>query len=360
MIRLIINTVRLLMKKKSYLIFGILVPAFVIVFFSFEFGNEYKYKVGVIDKENSYISEELVKSIDELEDVKSVDIKEEEYKILLISQQIEMVIIIEENFENIIIKSIKNNDLQAIVKNTLQLKYEDLKLILSLSDNNLDKFKQINGDYNDESTKLSLNDVDENAPQIENSLGIIIFMTFIICSNICNFIIDDEENKTKIRILSSGISKWKYYFSLLFVFYIMSSLTSIIYYILCKILHIDFGMTNTNNFLVVLLFSNLIAISFNLCIISFTKSRYTSSILNILIVVPCCMLSGVFWDFNIMPSNLQKIGENIPTRWIYNSIEILQKTNNLENIYNYLLSMMILSIILFTISFIKLKINREI
>ena len=48
---------------------GIILPAFVIIFFTFEFGNEYKFKVGIIDKDNSYASEEIVKVIDELEDV---------------------------------------------------------------------------------------------------------------------------------------------------------------------------------------------------------------------------------------------------------------------------------------------------
>ena len=51
---------------------GIILPAFVIIFFTFEFGNEYKFQVGIIDKDDSYASEELVKVIDELEDVEVI------------------------------------------------------------------------------------------------------------------------------------------------------------------------------------------------------------------------------------------------------------------------------------------------
>ena len=43
LIKLILNTVKLLMKKKSYILIGIIMPAFIVVFFSFEFGTEYKY-----------------------------------------------------------------------------------------------------------------------------------------------------------------------------------------------------------------------------------------------------------------------------------------------------------------------------
>ena len=171
--------------------------------------------------------------------------------------------------------------------------------------------------------------------------------------------LEDEENKTKIMILSSGISKWKYYVSMILIFYIMTSCTSFIYYLVGKILYIDFGMENTLNFLFVLLVFNLIAISLNLCIVSFVRSKYTSRIINILIVVPCCMLSGVFWDFDVMEESLQKIGNYIPTRWVYVCIENLQNGNDLNGIKIYLGLMILFSIILFAISFTILKFKNE-
>ena len=298
------------MKKKSYILMGVILPAFVIIFFTFEFGSEYKFKVGIIDKDNSYASEEVIRVIDELEDVETVNINEKDYKMLLVSQQIQMAIIINNDFQekllnnddnNIIIKSINESDVNAVIKNMIELKCEDLSMISNISNKDINNFKK----YKDEGTKLSLNDIDESRPQIEKSLGLIMFIVFIICGNIANFLIEDEENKTKIRILSSGISKWKYYFSLVFVFYIMSFLTIFVYYLMCKIFSINFGMENSVNFLIVMIFLNLLALSFNLCIVSFTRSRYTSTIVNILIIVPCCMLSGVFWDFHVMTDSLQ-------------------------------------------------------
>ena len=357
------------MKKKSYILMGVILPALVIIFFTFEFGSEYKFKVGIIDKDNSYVSEEVIKVIDELEDVETVNIKEKDYKMLLVSQQIQMAIIINDGFQekllnnednNIIIKSINESDVNAVVRTMIELKCEDLSMISNISDKDINNFKRINENYKDEGTKLSLNDIDESRPQIEKSLGLIIFIVFIICGNIANFLIEDEENKTKIRILSSGISKWKYYFSLVFVFYIMSFLTIFVYYLMCKIFSINFGMENSVDFLIVMIFLNLLALSFNLCIVSFTRSRYTSTIVNILIIVPCCMLSGVFWDFHVMADNLQRIGSFMPTRWVILSVEILQRTNNLQSINTYLYLLTLLSIIFFVITFIKLRKNKEI
>ena len=240
LISLIINIMKLFIKKKSYILRGVILPAFVIIFFTFEFGNEYKFKVGIVDKDNSYVSEEVIKVIDELEDVETVNIKEKDYKMLLVSQQIQMAIIINDGFQekllnnednNIIIKSINESDVNAVIKNMIELKCEDLSMISNISDKDINNFKRINENYKDEGTKLSLNDIDESRPQIEKSLGLIMFIVFIICGNISNFLIEDEENKTKIPILSSGISKWKYYFSLVFVFYIMSFSTIFVYYL---------------------------------------------------------------------------------------------------------------------------------
>ena len=228
-----------------------------------------------------------------------------------------------------------------------------------MSEKNINKFKEMNLEYNDQLANLSLNKIEQNIPKIQNTLGLMIFTIFIVAGNIASFLIEDEENKTKMRILSSGNNKWKYYISMIFIFYIMTMLTTGVYYIVSKILNIDYGMEKSSYFLIVMAVFNLIAISFNLCIVSFTKSRYASTIINILIVVPCCMLSGVFWDFDIMEKSLQKVGNLMPTRWVYVCIETLQQNNNLSEIRMYLVAMMIFSMGLFLISFAKLKINNE-
>lgn len=258
------------MRKKSYIISGVIIPVFIIIFFSFEFGGQYKYKIGIVDKDNSYSSNQIIESIDELEDIQSVKIKEKDYKLLLITQQIEVAVIIDKNFEEnllnfkpqeINIKSIKHNDVETSIRQLIKLKCEDLCIVASLSNKDIDEFKNINLDYNSQITNLSLNKVKEDIPKIQNTLGLIIFTIFIVAGNIANFLIEDEENKTKIMILSSGISKWTYYVSMILIFYIMTSCTSFIYYLVGKILYIDFGMENTLNFLFVLLVFNLIAIS---------------------------------------------------------------------------------------------------
>ena len=151
-------------------------PAFIVVFFSFEFGIEYKYKVGIVDKDKSYASNEIIKSIDNLEDIETTKVKEKDYNILLITQQIEVAVIIDKGFEanllnfkeqDINIKSIKHNDVESSISQLINLKCEDLSMVASLSEKNINKFKEMNLEYNDQLANLSLNKIEQNIPKIQ-------------------------------------------------------------------------------------------------------------------------------------------------------------------------------------------------
>ena len=245
------------------------------------------------------------------------------------------------------------DELQLLISKT-----EDLSLIARISYNDIEKFKAINEEYKSNLLTININNAENIRPSIENSIGMVIMMVFITGSTIANFIIEDEENNTKSRILSSGVNPSKYYMSLMIVFYLLSCATSIIYYVMCKILNLNFNMVNTNNFLVVMLMINLVSVSLNLCIVSFTKSRYVASTMNILIVIPSCMLSGIFWDFEVMPKYLQGIGKFLPQRWVYVCLERLQRYENLSYIKEYIFAMIGLSLVFFIISVVMFK-NRK-
>lgn len=342
------------MKKKSFIAMGIVAPAIIIVFFSFIFGKEPNYKVGVIDNDNSYISNEIIKTVENIENVEIISVTKQDYKIMLASHQVELVVIIKDGFneniislveDEVIIKSISNSDVKSTLVSIIKSKTEDLSLIAKACNKDFEKFKEINKAYKENLSNMTVNSNKDNRPSIENSIGIVVMMVFITGATIANFIIEDEENNTKSRVLASGINPAKYYMALMIVFYMLSCMSSIIYYLICKILNLNFNMINTQNFLVVMLMINLVSVSLNLCIVSFTKSRYIASTLNILIVIPSSMLSGIFWDFEVMPKSLQRIGEFLPQRWVYVCMEKLQMYNSLSYIDEYIFAMLGISMI---------------
>lgn len=359
-----INTIKILFKKKSFIVISIIAPSIVIVFFSFIFGSDLNYKVGIIDNDKNYISNEIIETINNIKDVDVVDVSKDNYEILLVSHQVQMVVIIEENFTykvinledgSITLKSISNSDIKEILLSIIKSKVDNLNLIAKISNKNIEVFKENNEEYKKDLIKYNLNNTQSSKPSIENSLGIVVMMILISGSSIANFLIEDDENGTRARVLVSGIKPQKYYLALLTVFYLLSSISSIIYYVLCKLLKIDFGIINSYYFLIVMLLLNLLSIALNLFIVSFTKNRYITNVINILIVIPTCMVSGLFWDFEIMPKYIQKIGEFMPQRYVMQAIVNLQNYSELSSIYNYIFYMIALSIGLFTLSYINLE-----
>lgn len=339
MLKIMMNTIKILFKKKSFIVMSIIVPSIVIVFFSFVFGNSINYKVGIVNEDKNYISNEIIEAINNIDNVDVVEISKEDYEILLVSHQIQIAVIIEEDFtekvlnleeEEITLKSISNSDIKETLVLIIKSKIDNLGLIAKISDKNIDTFKNNNEGYNENLIKYNLNEIKESRPAIENSLGIVIMMVLISSSAIANFLIEDDESGTKERVLVSGINPKKYYMALMMVFYLLSSMSSIIYYGLCKLLNLDFGISNPNYFLLVMLLLNLVAIALNLFIVSFTRNRYIASTINILIVIPTCMISGLFWDFKIMPNYIQKIGSFMPQRYVFKALEDLKVYCNLS------------------------------
>ena len=198
-----VNTMKLLLKKKIFIIMGIVAPAVIIVFFSFAFGSDMNYKVGIINKDNNYISNQVVEAINEVENIDVVDISKENYEMLIISHQIQMVVIIEENFsDNILnleesevtIKSISNSDVKETLVSIIKSKVNNLSLIAKISDKNIDKFKKNNEDYKENLLNYTLSEVENVRPAIEKSIGIVIMMILISGASIANFLIEDDEN----------------------------------------------------------------------------------------------------------------------------------------------------------------------
>ena len=135
---------------------GIIAPALIIVFFSFAFGQESNYKVGIIDNDDNYISKEIIKSVEDIENVDVVKVYEEEYEILLASHQVHLVVIIEDKFsdnilnlkeDEVIVKSISNSDVKSTIVSIIKSKIEDLSLIAKVSGTDIGEFKEINEEY---------------------------------------------------------------------------------------------------------------------------------------------------------------------------------------------------------------------
>ncbi|AYE33583.1 ABC transporter permease [Clostridium septicum] len=367
MLKIMLNTFKILTKKKSFIIVSILLPAVFTIVFSYMLGQQTVYKIGIINNDNAEISEVIKNRIENIDGVKIENVKENEYESFLASREIELAIVIDKGFSEDVLKgkensikisSVSESDIKPVVKSIIEAESKNLYVLSKLAKGDLKKFKALEKEYRSNMPKYVLNEVN-NSISVMQSLGIVIMIIFISGQVITRFILDDEENGTKDRILLSNISERNYFAGILTIFFICSSLTSIFYYSICKLLNFNFGMENSTYFLLILLLVNLLSVTFNLCIVSFIKNPNLASNLSVLVIMPTSMLSGAFWDFGFMPESMQRLGNLCPQRWAINAIEKLQEGSSFLEIIPMVLALIMLSIVLFLLSLVLSKAKNK-
>lgn len=359
MIRIIINVAKILLKRKSFLITTFFLPiALIFAFTGIEDGNS-SIKLAVINEDSGAFGREIEEKLSKLDGVSKVEVKSEDYVQDLVYHKYEMVIKIDKLFTDNIIKgekgeisyqSISNNDTEAVIKGFLESEVAALAKIsnnINVEDSGIDKVIKTYREARPEYEVLNSRDI---KPSILSSLGIIFYLLFITASGSCRFILEDEKEGTKGRVLMGNISERQYYFSQCIVFFLFTAVPSIEYYAVCKILDYEFGFNNTIILLFLALLMSLLAITYSIMIASIVKNKSVFTIINSALTVPVFMLSGAFWDYGMMSKGLQKIGDALPPRWIFMAIEKLQAGNGFVSILPIIGGILVLSILFLLLS----------
>lgn len=364
MLNIIKNTFKVLFRKKIVIVTMILIPTIITVGFSFLLGSSNKCGIGVVNKDNNIISQEIINNLNSMETINLVNLDVEEVDNAIVSREVELCIIIDDDFsenildgkkDNIGIKYISDSEIKASIENVINSSTNNLYKIGKLADGNEEKFKAYLKVYKDSDMKYELSQVEISKVSVDSSIGFVIMLIFISTFYIARFIIDDERGGTKDRTLLGNVSKLKYYSSTFIVFFICSAITSVLYYLICNALHFDFKTDNTIYYLYVLLAVNFVAVGFNLVILAFSKNPILAGNLSVLIVTIGCMVSGLWWPFEIMPDQLQKIGELLPTRWAMIAVENIQSGYGLEKLLPQIYNLLICGIVFLIITVILSK-----
>ena len=185
---------------------------------------------------------------------------------------------------------------------------------------------------------------------INTSLGVIIYLIFVSAGMSCGFLLEDEKQGTKARIFMANIHEKTYFGAVITIFFLLTSITSVEYYIVCNILGYNFGFENKWILLLLMLLVTLLAVVFNIMLTSIIKNKSTLTLISTSILVPVFMLSGAFWNFDFMGKTLQKVGNALPIRWFLLAVEKLQMGQNIESIFPIILALVLLTIFLFFLS----------
>lgn len=142
----------------------------------------------------------------------------------------------------------------------------------------------------------------------------------------------------------------QYYAAQCVIFFFFTAVPSIEYYAVCKIFDYEFGFDYTVLLLILVLLMSLLAVAFSIMLASIIKNKSVFNLVNSALTVPIFMLSGAFWDFDMMSQGIQKIGNALPPRWIFMAIEKLQAGEGIRSILPIIVGLIILSVFFLLLS----------
>jgi ABC-2 type transport system permease protein len=360
MISIMKTVAKILLKRKSFLITTFILPIILIFAFAGMNSSNSSLKVAIINKDSGELGKELESKISNLQGVTKVEINNENYVQDLIYHQFEMVITIDKNFTDSLMKGdktqvtyeiISKGDYESVIKSVLNSEVSAMAKLCNNIDVKSEGIDKVIKTFEESEPQYEVLNKKNVKPSIMASLGIIFYLLFLSASGSCSFLLEDERQGTKDRILMGKISERKYYIAQCVLFFIFTAVPSVEYYAVCKIFDYEFGFDNTIFLLILALLMSLLAVTFSIMIASIVKNKSVFNLIGSALTVPIFMLSGAFWDFEMMSSDLQKIGNVLPPRWILMSVGNLQAGKGIESIVP-----MVSGIIVFSVLFLLLSV----
>lgn len=367
------NILKVIFKKKGNIFFYLLLPILCAILSIMVNGGNINgnAKVGIVDKDKSYISKETIDAIKKNDRFTVVEVNEEDVKNNISEGKIDVSLVIPSGFEKSILNgnaykvqivSIRGEDITTWIKNFTNFYIKNLEDIGRASLGDEKNFKKIYEDVKKE--KLSLKEfkvADKNVIKniTQMSIGFLIFFELIGALGTAKLIIKEKKDKTYYRICASPTKIIEYIGgNVLANFLIISIQTAIVIISLTKIFKVDTSVPNSIMFLILVCFG-LVSIAIGMLIVVFSNTSAQASAINTILVTPTCMIGGCFWPFSFMPLPMQKLAYFTPQRWAIQAIEKIQQGGSLNTILINLLVLLAFAAAFFMIAAYRFKKNKD-
>lgn len=354
------NNIKRILKKKLNIIFMIVVPVLFIVVSMAATGGGGTISVGIVDNDNTKLTNMLIKNLEDKATV--IRVKEDEIKSNILNMKIEYAIVFDKNFTKDIIDgkdvklksySIKESDVAVSVKMYIDSFLSTAKNISAAVPGNEEKFYSgfdyyEDGSFQAEYKSLELKQFSKKTSVI--SLGFLVMCIIFLSTFATTLIIEDKKSGTYYRMFSTPVKIKSYMLQNILSFIAVALLqVGLIITIMIGVFKADLGPSPINVFIVMAAFA-LVAVAFGVVISSLSKDSRQASTLSTLIITPMCMLGGCFWPREIMPSFLQKIGNFVPTTWALKAAEKVVNGSSLIASSKEMLIILLFAVVFFLLA----------
>lgn len=372
------NTFKIIFKKKSNVIVYIVLPIVLVIVFMGMQGSTSSSKVsmGIINKDNTKISGDMINYLKSTEKFKFVSLDENDLEESVANGDVQFAVIVPKNMKEKVINneidkieiiSIKGQDATVWIENYIDMYMKNIMDISKSSNGQEEIFDKMYEGYSKQGLILKSEFVTDSTKYIskgqgttQSTMGLFILVMLIGASTTSSLILKEKRERTYQRICSSPVSSKQYMMGNVIVnLFIVFIQVSIVLFLAAVVLKYNTHI-KTTQLLIILMSFGTVAVSIGLLIVVFSRSTSSAGSLSTLIITPSCMLGGCFWPISIMPSFLRKLSDFIPQSWALGAIKKLQEGAQFSDILGHILILISFAITFFLISVYKMKKDRSV
>ncbi|MEH7547942.1 MULTISPECIES: ABC transporter permease [Bacillaceae] len=371
---LVANSLRSIFLNKRRIFAYVLVPLLGIFIAFMAYGNTGPtfLNAGIVDLDQTTISQNTSRFISDLNNVKTSKLAESEVKNKIASGALDCAIILEPGFSQTImngekpevqIVSVKGAQVTTYIKAYLNNYIGNLSSLSTSANGDFTVFNTLYQNYQNSEFKVSthsLKDTSNNNDMTIQTIGFLLMIMLNSAGGLSELILKEKENRTYFRIMSAPIDGKKYVLSNVIVNMIIMTIQVVVTLtVMTKVFGISAGFPFWE-MIGVMMFFSLVSVGLSLVITAFATNSNSAGALQNLIMTPTCLLAGCFWPVEIMPKAAQKIADFLPQRWLLDTISELQKGHTLSSLSLNLATLLAFALVFFMIAIYKFSRNNNV
>ncbi|WP_083659731.1 MULTISPECIES: ABC transporter permease [Paenibacillus] len=328
--------------------------------------------IGIVNHDiEQKVTQDTIDFVAQLEHTEASVIRESEADGLVVSGELDAVLIFPEGFakgviqgtpEPVRIESIKGAQVTGYVKSYLNAYVQNISSMGVIADGDAAAFNELYSGYRSSTFQLSTTTVADqsaNHDMTNRTIGYLVVFMLFSAVNLSALTIRDRENRTYYRLLSSPITARSYVFSNAIVNIVLMMIQiAATLFVMTRFFHIEPGIPLWQMFLILSLFA-LVAVSLSQVIVAFSDSTMMANGIQTMVIMPTSLLAGCVFPLSVMPESIQRIADFLPQYWLLDTFGKLQQGSKLNDIMLNVAILLAFALALSLIATYKFGRNRD-
>ena len=360
------NNLKRIFGKKLNIICMIIIPIVLNILIISVSTREIKYNIGILDNDSTQYTQDFITRLEKTCNVKMLN-KNDDIKSMVINRDVDCAFSFETGFTN---EMILGNDVSVktyAMEGTNSMEPIEMyvssyisasKEIAKASNTDAESFYKGMNNYNKNEYAVEYKNFASNSTEgvstAVTSLGFIAFGMVFLMSFSTMLILEDKISGVYDRIATTPLKRSQYFIQHLISYFTVAVIQVVaVINILPKIINVSYGDTTVvNEVMLICCIFALVCISIGIVVSRFSKNTLMAGSITTLINLPMLMLGGCLWPREVMPENLQRVSDFMPTRWFLKAAETVLYGDGIMKAMNEILYMLALVAFMLILSFV--------